>query len=323
MSQKNIFVAGHNGMVGSSICRYLKNTSSEDCSIIIAKREELDLTNQSQVLEFFKLNNIDCVYLCAAKVGGIYANNQFPADFIYQNLMIEMNIIHSAFLCDVENLLFLGSSCIYPRGAIQPMTEEVLLSGNLEPTNEPYAIAKIAGIKACESYNRQYGTDFRSVMPTNLFGSNDNFHPLNSHVIPGLLRRFHEAKQNNESEITIWGTGKAMREFLFVDDLAHACKHVMEMPRSQYEELTRPQLSHLNVGSGVEHSIADLANIIKKITNYNGRIIFDNSKPDGPPRKLMDSSKLISTGWTASHTLETGLEYTYSWLLDNLSLLNN
>jgi GDP-L-fucose synthase len=323
MSQKNIFVAGHNGMVGSSICRYFNNTSSEDCSIITAEREKLDLTNQSQVLEFFKLNKIDYVYLCAAKVGGIYANNQFPADFIYQNLMIEMNIIHSAFLCDVKNLLFLGSSCIYPRDAVQPMSEEALLSGSLEATNEPYAIAKIAGIKACESYNRQYGTDYRSIMPTNLYGLNDNFHPLNSHVIPGLIRRFHDAKQNSVPEITVWGTGKAMREFLFVDDLADACKHIIEMPRTKYEELTRPQLSHLNVGSGVEYSIAELANIVKKITNYNGQIIFDDSKPEGPPRKLMDSSKLISTGWTASHTLETGIEYTYSWLLDNLNLLND
>ncbi|MDA9626384.1 GDP-L-fucose synthase [Pseudomonadota bacterium] len=323
MSQKNIFVAGHNGMVGSSVCRNLHNASAGKYSVITAERAELDLTNQSQVLEFFRSNRIDYVYLCAAKVGGIHANNKFPADFIYQNLMIEMNIIHSAFLCGVQNLLFLGSSCIYPRDAIQPMTEDVLLSGRLEATNEPYAIAKIAGIKACESYNRQHGTDYRSIMPTNLYGFHDNFHPLNSHVIPGLIRRFHEAKQNRLPEIMIWGTGTAMREFLFVDDLADACSHIMEMPRLKYVELTDPQLSHLNIGSGIEHSIAELANIIKKIIKYDGQILFDDSKPEGPPRKLMDSSKLLSTGWTASHALETGIECTYSWLLDNLSLLKD
>lgn len=312
---KRVFVAGHKGMVGSAITRQL--LLSNDVEVITCDRSKVDFVNQSQVLDFFQNNKIDEVYLAAAKVGGIQANNNYPADFIYENLMIEANIIHSAHLNEVQKLLFLGSSCIYPKLADQPMQETALLTGTLEETNEPYAIAKIAGIKLCESYNRQYGHDYRSVMPTNLYGVNDNFHPENSHVIPALLRRFHEAKLNQSPEIIAWGTGRAMREFLCVDDMAAASIFVMDLDKSIYDKHTEPMLSHINIGTGIDCTIRELTETISKVVEYKGDIVWDSSKPDGTPRKLMDVNRLKSLGWQYSIDLERGLKQTYNWFLDN------
>ncbi|WP_350914294.1 GDP-L-fucose synthase [Providencia huaxiensis] len=302
-------------MVGSAIVRQLQNRS--DIELITQSRSELDLTNQAAVDLFFKKNKIDEVYLAAAKVGGIHANNTYPADFIYENLIIECNIIHSAHKNNVQNLLFLGSSCIYPKLAEQPMSESELLTGRLEATNEPYAIAKIAGIKLCESYNRQYGRDYRSVMPTNLYGENDNFHAENSHVIPALMRRFHEAKLNNDKEVIVWGTGTPMREFLYVDDMAAASVYVMELDKKTYQENTQSMLSHINVGTGVDCTIREMAETMAKVVGFTGDITFDSSKPDGTPRKLMDVSRLKDLGWSYSIDLESGLTQTYQWFLQN------
>jgi len=309
MPQQKIYVAGHNGMVGSAIVRQLKTAN---CQLITRSHSDLDLTNQQQVNEFIKQERPDQIYLAAAKVGGIHANNTYPANFIYQNLMIEANIINAAYENNINKLLFLGSSCIYPKVVKQPMLENVLLTGALEPTNEPYAIAKIAGIKLCESYNRQYNTAYRSVMPTNLYGPGDNYHLENSHVIPALIRRFHEAKEQNIPAVTIWGTGSAKREFLYVDDMAAACIHVMNLDNKHYQQYTKPMLSHINVGSGKELTIKQLAEAIAKVTNYQGIIEFDTTKPDGSPRKLVDSSILNNLGWQAKISLEKGLELAYS-----------
>lgn len=311
---KRIFVAGHNGMVGRAIVRQLAGT---DCEIITRGRAELDLLSQADVQAFFRDSGIDQVYLAAAKVGGIQANNNFPAEFIYENLMIEANIIHAAHLADVQKLLFLGSSCIYPKHAEQPMREEALLTGILEPTNEPYAVAKIAGIKMCESYNRQYGRDYRSVMPTNLYGSFDNFHPQNSHVIPALLRRFHEAVAADAKEIVIWGSGTPMREFLHVDDMASASVHVMDLADEIYTAQTQPMLSHINVGTGVDCTIRELAETIAKVTGFTGALVFDTSKPDGTPRKLLDTSRINALGWRPGIELKQGLQLAYDWFVDN------
>lgn len=316
MAKKRVYVAGHRGMVGSAICRELDSRS--DIELVLRTHEELDLTSQLGVQEFFATAKIDEVYLAAARVGGIHANNTYPAEFIYQNLMIETNIIHSAHLAGVQKLLFLGSSCIYPKLAKQPMQESALLTGILEATNEPYAIAKIAGIKLCESYNRQYGRDYRSVMPTNLYGMNDNFHPQNSHVIPALMRRFHEAKEQSAPEVVVWGTGTPMREFLYVDDMAAASIHVMELDESVYQEHTDPMLSHINVGTGVDCTIREMAETIATVVGYKGNIVFDASKPDGTPRKLMDVSRLEKLGWKFHYNLKDGLELTYKWYLANL-----
>lgn len=312
-----VFVAGHKGMVGSAIVRQLEVLGYKN--IVTRTREELDLLNQQQVLEFFASVKPVQVYLAAARVGGILANNNFPADFIYENLMIESNIIHSAHKAGVQKLLFLGSSCIYPKMASQPMAEDALLKGVLEPTNEPYAIAKIAGIKLCESYNRQFSRDYRSVMPTNLYGQNDNFHPENSHVIPALIRRFHEAVRDGIDTVTIWGSGKPMREFLHVDDMASASVHIMNLDEDIYKANTLPMLSHINVGTGVDCTISELAKTIAKVTGYKGEIQFDTSKPDGTPRKLMDISRLSLLGWEASISLEGGLRDTYQWFLEHQS----
>jgi GDP-L-fucose synthase len=310
-----IFVAGHRGMVGSAIVRQLE--ASGHTNIITRTRSELDLTNQQAVVDFFQHEKIDQVYLAAAKVGGIVANNTYPADFIYENLMIQCNIIHSAHLANIQQLLFLGSSCIYPKLAEQPMQETVLLTGTLEETNEPYAVAKIAGIKLCESYNRQYGRDYRSVMPTNLYGAHDNFHPENSHVIPALLRRFHEAKLNNDKEVIAWGSGKPMREFLYVDDMANASIHVMNLDKATYDENTEPMLSHINVGTGVDCTIRELVETIATVVGFEGEIKFDATKPDGAPRKLMNVDRLKSLGWEYSVDLEKGLALAYQWFLGN------
>ena len=317
MKKKNIYVAGHRGMVGSAIVRQLQKKS--DCRIITRSHKELDLLNQEAVDNFFKESQIDQVYLAAAKVGGIHANNEYPAEFIYENLMIEANVIHAAHQNDVQKLLFLGSSCIYPKLAQQPMREDALLTGTLEPTNEPYAIAKIAGIKLCESYNRQYGRDYRSVMPTNLYGENDNFHPENSHVIPALIRRFHEAKVKNEKKVTAWGTGKPMREFLYVDDMAEASVFVMNLAEDVYRKETQPMLSHINVGTGIDCTIRELVETVAKVIGYEGEIEFDASKPDGTPRKLMDVSRLERLGWKAKNSLTEGLQKTYQWFLKHQS----
>jgi len=312
---KKIFVAGHRGMVGSAIVRQLE--AQENVDVIVRTRSELDLTNQQAVREFFETEKIDQVYLAAAKVGGIHANNTYPADFIYENLMIECNIIHSAHLAGIQQLLFLGSSCIYPKLAAQPMQETALLTGTLEETNEPYAVAKIAGIKLCESYNRQYGRDYRSVMPTNLYGPHDNFHPENSHVIPALLRRFHEAKLNGDAEVVAWGSGKPMREFLHVSDMAAASIHVMNLDKAIYDENTEPMLSHINVGTGVDCTIRELVETVAKVTGFEGNIAFDATKPDGAPRKLMNVDRLASLGWKYSYSLEDGLKDAYEWFLVN------
>ena len=313
--KKRVFVAGHQGMVGSAIVRALEK--ARDAEIITRTRSELDLLDQAAVFRFFNQNTVDEVYLAAAKVGGIWANNTYPAEFIYQNLIIEANIIHGAFQAGVRKLLFLGSSCIYPKLAEQPIAESSLLQGALEPTNEPYAIAKIAGIKLCESYNRQYGTDYRSVMPTNLYGINDNFHPENSHVVPALLRRFHEAKIQDLPSVTVWGSGSPMREFLYVDDMASACLHVMNLPKEVYGEHVLPMSSHINVGTGKDCTIRELANTIARAVGYQGDILWDTSKPDGTPRKLLDVSLLKRLGWQYSVELDEGIERTYQWFLQN------
>ena len=310
---KRVFVAGHRGMVGSAIVRQLE--SCADIEVITRSRDELDLLSQSAVTDFFQNEAIDQVYLAAAKVGGIYANNEFPAAFIYENLMIEANIIHQAYSAGVKELLFLGSSCIYPKLAVQPMTESALLTNVLEPTNEPYAIAKIAGIKLCESYNRQYGVDYRSVMPTNLYGENDNFHPENSHVIPAMMRRFHEAKLASDSAVLVWGTGKPMREFLYVDDMAAASVHVMNLDNQTYKEHTQTMLSHINVGTGVDCTIRELAETMAAVVGFEGTLSFDTSKPDGTPRKLMNVERLADLGWRYKVDLEQGLAKTYQWFL--------
>jgi GDP-L-fucose synthase len=315
---RRIFVAGHRGMVGSAIVRRLQAQGGVE--VVTATHAELDLTSQLAVGRFFAEQRIDEVYLAAAKVGGIHANNTYPAEFIYENLMIEANVIHAAHVAGVQKLLFLGSSCIYPKHASQPMREDALLTGVLEPTNEPYAIAKIAGIKLCESYNRQYGRDFRSVMPTNLYGPHDNYHPENSHVIPALLRRFHEAVQRGDAEVVIWGSGTPMREFLHVDDMAAASVHVMDLEAEVYRANTQPMLSHINVGTGVDCTIRELAETVARVTGFAGRLVFDASKPDGAPRKLMDVSRLAALGWTASIPLEAGLRDAYAWFGSNLHL---
>lgn len=310
-----VFVAGHRGMVGSAIIRRLQALGY--ANILTAGRDELNLLDQAAVQGYFQANRIDQVYLAAAKVGGIHANNTYPADFIYENLIIEANVIHAAHAYGVQKLLFLGSSCIYPKHAEQPMREEELLTGILEVTNEPYAIAKIAGIKLCESYNRQYGRDYRSVMPTNLYGPHDNFHPENSHVIPALLRRFHEAVQCGDEEVVIWGSGTPMREFLHVDDMAAASVHVMELYNATLQAHTKPMLSHINVGTGQDCSIRELAETISRVTGFSGRLTFDASKPDGTARKLMDVVRLKALGWEATISLEVGLRDAYRWFVDN------
>jgi GDP-L-fucose synthase len=315
--KKRIFVAGHKGMVGSTIVRQLSKDPNNE--IITRTRAELELTNQQCVAELFSQEKIDEVYLGAAKVGGIHANDTYPAEFIYDNLMVECNVVLQAWKSGVQKLLFLGSSCIYPRMASQPIKERELMQGSLEPTNEPYALAKIAGIKLCESYNRQYGTDYRSVMPTNLYGPGDNYHPQNSHVIPALLRRFHEAKLSGADTITIWGTGKALREFLHVDDMADASIMVMNLPQEQYQQITDPRLSHINVGSGVDCSIAELVSTIGEVTGFAGKIEYDSSKPDGAPRKLMDNAKLEQLHWAPTHALKEGLADAYQWYVDNMA----
>lgn len=314
-NKAKIYVAGHRGMVGSAIVRQLIAQGHDPDLIVGRTRSELDLTNQAAVREFFASEKPDQVYLAAAKVGGIHANNTYPAEFIYDNLMVQANVIDAAFRNDVKQLLFLGSSCIYPKLASQPMKENALLTGFLEPTNEPYAVAKIAGIKICESYNRQYGAshgvDYRSVMPTNLYGPQDNYHPENSHVIPALIRRFHEAKLNRTPEVMIWGSGKPFREFLYVDDMAAASVYVMNLPKDIYSKHTLPMQSHINVGFGSDITIAELAKTVGKVIGYQGQIVFDTSKPDGPPRKLMDSGLLAQLGWNAKTGIEEGLTLAY------------
>jgi len=315
MNKQRVFVAGHRGMVGSAIVRQLDQRA--DIELVLRDRSQLDLLDSNAVQAFFRDNQIDQVYLAAAKVGGIVANNTYPAEFIYQNLMIEANIIHAAHLSGVQKLLFLGSSCIYPKLAKQPITESELLQGTLEPTNEPYAIAKIAGIKLCESYNRQYGRDYRSVMPTNLYGPHDNFHPSNSHVIPALIRRFHEAKLALAPEVVVWGSGTPMREFLYVDDMAAASVHVMELADEIYQANTQPMLSHINVGTGVDCTIRELAETVARVVGFTGNVTFDATKPDGTPRKLLDVSRLKALGWQYSVSLEEGLQQAYAWFLAN------
>jgi GDP-L-fucose synthase len=313
-TQPRIYVAGHNGLVGSAIVRVLR--AQGHTNIVTRSHAELELTDQAQVREFFRSERIDQVYLAAAKVGGIHANNTYPADFIYDNMMVQANVVHEAWRNGVGKLLFLGSSCIYPRLAQQPIREEYLMSGMLEPTNEPYAMAKIAGIKLCESYNRQYGTDYRSVMPTNLYGPGDNYHPENSHVIPALMRRFHEAKLAGAPEVVIWGSGKPMREFLYVDDMAEASVYVMNLDHDTYAAYTDPMHSHINVGTGEDVTIADLARLVGEVVGYRGRIAFDPGKPDGTPRKLLDVSKLKSLGWQAKTPLPEGLRRAYAAFVD-------
>lgn len=315
-----IFLAGHRGMVGSAIQRKLQGQGHE---LITRTRNELDLTDSASVRSLLGQVRPDITIVAAAKVGGIGANATFPAEFIHQNLMIECNLIHESFRADVPKLLFLGSSCIYPKDAPQPMSEQVLLTGPLEPTNEPYAVAKIAGIKLCESYNRQYGTDYRSVMPTNLYGPNDYFHPQNSHVLPALLMRFHEAAKQNDPEVVVWGSGLPRREFLHVDDLAEASLFVLNLSDELYRGATKPMLSHINIGCGTDVSIKELAEMVAKVTGFAGRIEFDASKPDGTPRKLLDVSLLTSLGWSASIPLEQGLRQTYDWFQSNTHTLRH
>ena len=314
VKEQKIFVAGHQGMVGSALVRTL--SQNKNLEITVATRQELDLTNQSTVRHFFAQQQFDQVYLAAAKVGGIHANSAYPADFIYQNLMIQNNVIDAAHQTNVPKLLFLGSSCIYPKFAEQPIQEDALLTGYLEPTNEPYAIAKIAGIKLCESYNRQYGRDYRSVMPTNLYGIHDNFHDQNSHVIPALIQRIHSAKISDQKQVEIWGTGQAKREFLYVDDMASACVHVMNAPFAQYQQMTAT-LSHLNIGTGEEVTIQELAQLICDVIGYQGELIFNIQKPEGTPRKVLDISRLHQLGWRHQIPLRKGLAQTYSWYLNH------
>jgi GDP-L-fucose synthase len=319
--QPKIYVAGHRGMVGSAILRQLLAQGHPAERIVTRTHAELDLTDQAAVRAFFLTERPDQVYLAAAKVGGIHANNTYPADFIYQNLMIQANLIDAAFNNGVQKLLFLGSSCIYPKLAPQPMREDALLTGTLESTNEPYAIAKIAGIKLCESYNRQYGqsygVDYRSVMPTNLYGPGDNYHPENSHVVPALIRRFHEAKVNQAPNVTVWGTGTPKREFLYVDDMAAACLHVMTLSQASYRQHTQPMLSHINVGCGNDITIRELTETVARVVGFEGDITFDSAKPDGTPRKLMDSTRLNALGWHAEVGLQVGLAKAYEDFLKN------
>jgi len=311
-----IYIAGHLGLVGFAIVRQLESRGFTN--LIMRTHKELDLTNQVQVQNFFTQENPDYVILAAAKVGGIHANNTYPADFIYQNIMIEANVINSSYENKVNRLLFLGSTCIYPKEVKQPMREDALLTDVLEPTNEPYALAKIAGIKLCESYNRQYDTDFRSVMPTSLYGINDNFHPENSHVIPAIMQRLHKAKVNNHAEVLVWGTGNAMREFLYVDDMAAASLFVLELDRQTYQTNTEPMLSHINVGTGKEVTIREMVETMKEVIGYKGKLIFDTTKPDGAPRKLIDVTRLKNMGWEYSVDLRDGLERTYEWYVTSL-----
>jgi len=310
-----IYIAGHRGLVGSAIVRQLESRGFTN--LLMRTHKELDLTNQAQVQTFFKQEKPDYVILAAGKVGGIHANNTYPADFIYQNIMIEANVINSAYENKVKRLLFLGSTCIYPRAVEQPMREDALLTDVLESTNEPYALSKIAGIKLCESYNRQHGTDFRSVMPTNLYGINDNFHPENSHVIPALMQRFHQAKINNDSEVVVWGTGNAMREFLYVDDMAAASIFVLELDEETHQSNTKPMLSHINVGTGIDITIREMAEVMKQVVGYEGKLTFDAAKPDGAPRKMIDITKLKKMGWEYTVDLKDGLKKTYTWYLKN------
>ena len=314
-----IYIAGHRGLVGSAIVRQLKERGF--VNLVMRTHKELDLINQAQVKSFFKQEKPDYVILAAAKVGGINANNTYPADFIYKNIMIEANVINSAHESKVKRLLFLGSTCIYPKAVEQPMREDALLTSILEPTNEPYALAKIAGIKLCESYNRQHGTDFRSVMPTNLYGINDNFHPENSHVIPALMQRFHKAKINNDAEAVVWGTGNAMRDFLYVDDMAKASLFVLELDEKTYQANTQPMLSHINLGTGKDVTIREMAETMKEVVGFEGKLTFDITKPDGAPRKLIDVSRLSNMGWTYNVDLKAGLEKTYEWYLSQSRLL--
>jgi nucleoside-diphosphate-sugar epimerase len=315
---KKIYVAGHRGMVGGAILRKLEArcAAGEGLTLLTRTSAELDLTNQHAVQAFMQAQKPDEVILAAAKVGGIIANNSYPAQFIYENLMIECNVINAAYEAGVQKLLQLGSSCIYPKMAEQPMCEDALLTGILEATNEPYAIAKIAGIKLCESYNRQYGVDYRSVMPTNLYGPGDNFHPENSHVLPALIRRFHEAVENNADVVTMWGSGNPMREFLHVDDMAEASLFVLGLDNVTYQSETQPMLSHINVGSGTDVTIRELAEIVAEVTGFEGKLAFDATKPDGPPRKLMDVSRLARLGWSATIPLKEGVRETYAWFLE-------
>jgi GDP-L-fucose synthase len=310
-----IYIAGHRGLVGSAIVRQLESRGFNN--LLMRTHKELDLTSQVQVQSFFQQEKPDYVILAAAKVGGIHANNTYPADFIYQNMMIEANVINSAYENKVKRLLFLGSTCIYPKAVEQPMREDALLTDVLEPTNEPYALAKIAGIKLCESYNRQHDTDFRSVMPTNLYGINDNFHPENSHVIPALMRRFHEAKINNDTEVVAWGTGNAMREFLYVDDMAEASLFVLELDEKTYQANTKPMLSHINVGTGIDVTIREMAETMKQVVGFKGRLTFDTTKPNGALRKLIDIDRLEKMGWNYSVGLKEGLTKTYNWYLES------
>ena len=316
--KKKIYVAGHRGMVGGAILRKLeaRRAAGEDLTLLTRTSSELDLTNQQAVQAFMQAEKPNEVVLAAAKVGGIIANNSYPAQFIYENLMIECNVINAAYEAGVEKLLQLGSSCIYPKMADQPMREDALLTGTLEPTNEPYAIAKIAGIKLCESYNRQYGVDYRSVMPTNLYGPGDNFHPENSHVLPALIRRFHAAVENNADVVTMWGSGNPMREFLHVDDMAEASLFVLDLDDATYQSETQPMLSHINVGSGTDVTIRELAEIVAEVTGYKGKLAFDATKPDGAPRKLMNVSRLARLGWIATIPLKEGVRETYAWFLE-------
>jgi GDP-L-fucose synthase len=321
-NKPKIYVAGHRGMVGSAIVRQLEH--SGQTNIVARTHSDLDLINQQQVREFFEAEKPDQVYLAAARVGGIHSNNSFPAEFIYENLMVESNVIHEAWKVGVKKILFLGSSCIYPKLAAQPMAEDALLTGSLEPTNEPYAVSKIAGIKLCESYNRQYGesqgVDYRSVMPTNLYGPGDNYHPVNSHVIPALIRRFHEAKIQGLPLVTIWGTGTPRREFLFVDDMARACVLIMNKRVDEYKRFTPPMLSHINVGSGTDITIKELAETVSRCVGFGGDIKFDKTKPDGAPRKFIDSSKLLQMGWSPDFNLIQGLDIEYKDFCENLNI---
>lgn len=316
-----IYIAGHRGMVGGAILRQLqmRTDAGEDLTLLTRTSAELDLTNQMAVRDFMQAETPDVVILAAAKVGGIIANNTYPAQFIYENLMMECNVIHQAHSAGVQRLLQLGSSCIYPREAHQPMAEDALLTGTLEPTNEPYAIAKIAGIKLCESYNRQYGRDYRSVMPTNLYGPGDNFHPENSHVMPAMIQRFHNAAKAGDTQVVIWGSGKPMREFLHVDDMAAASLFVMDLDRATYDAETQPMLSHINVGTGRDVTIFELARLVANVIGFEGEIVTDPDKPDGAPRKLMDVSRLARMGWTADIALTDGVAQTYAWYLEQLN----